>query len=200
VPTKLHDPEKARLFLGEARDKDGVKKVELTLKYPDDDPRVEQACREIARQLAALGDGAKCPMRLKLQGLPPHKLRQALEKRDYDLAYHHVDYASEAYWLWPLFDVHAEARAPGGSNYLGYVNDAELESLFRQAMSHRDFAQLRDITNNIHATLYERMPLIPLWQLDTLIAVHPALTPIQLDPLLVFGDVAEWRLKTGSGE
>ena len=39
------------------------------------------------------------------------------------------------------------------------------------------------------------MPLIPLWQLDTHVALHPALRPTRLDPLLIFDDVAEWKLE-----
>jgi ABC-type transport system substrate-binding protein len=196
VPADLYDPERARELLAKARDEDRLARVEVTLKYPDDDPHVGQACREIARQLAALGDGAKCPIRLKLVGLPPHALARALRQRDYELAYHHIDYASEAYWLWPLFDTRMAALAPGGANYLGYSNDGVLEGLFRAAMSHRDFARVREITHDIHAHLAEKMPLVPLWQLDTHIAVHPDLTPAELDPLLVFGGVAEWKLKT----
>jgi peptide/nickel transport system substrate-binding protein len=194
VPASLYNVEKARSFLGAAQ-KDGIVKVELTLKYPNDDPHVEMACREIARQLAALGESVQCPVTLKLIGLPPHQLREALERRDYQLAYHHVDYGSEAYWLWPLFDNSPQALAEGGSNYLGYANDGVLVSLFRRAMAHRDFSRVRELSHDIHARLFETMPLIPLWQLDTHLAVHPDLTPSQLDPLLVFGGVAHWKLK-----
>jgi peptide/nickel transport system substrate-binding protein len=194
VPADLYNIEKARSFLGQAQ-KEGITKVELTLKYPNDDPRVEAACREIARQLTALGDSVKCPITLRLIGLQPHSLKQALEKRDYQLAYHHLDYGSEAYWLWPLFDPSQEALAEGGPNYLHYTNDAELVSLLQKAMEQRDFDRLREQTHNIHAHLFEKMPFLPLWQLDTHIAVHPNLIVTRLDPLLVFGDVARWKLK-----
>ena len=39
------------------------------------------------------------------------------------------------------------------------------------------------------------MPLIPLWQLDTHVAVHPSLRPAALDPLLVFDRVEDWKLE-----
>jgi ABC-type transport system substrate-binding protein len=195
----LLDPEKARdkarVLLAGARDKDGLKEVELTLKYPNDDPRVDLACREMARQLAVLGEGAKCPIPLKLLALSPDQLRHDLERRDFELAYHHHDFASEAYWLWPLFDSRAEALRPGGSNYLGY-HDADLEGMLRDQMAQRDFARVRKLSHDVHAHLVALMPFIPLWQLDTHIAVHPDLTPIRLDPLVIFGDVAHWRLKT----
>jgi ABC-type transport system substrate-binding protein len=195
VPMKLFDPERARALLVQAKEKEGLAKVGLTLKYPRDDPRAELACREIARQLAALGSSAQLP--LKIQPVPalPHELRTALSGGHYDLAYHHLDYANEAYWLWPLFDDRPEALQPGGSNYLGYQDDARLVSLFRRALGTRDFAKVREITHDIHDHLSERMPLIPLWQLDTHLAIHPDLAPTPLDPLRIFGDVAEWRLK-----
>jgi hypothetical protein len=37
------------------------------------------------------------------------------------------------------------------------------------------------------------MPLIPLWQLHTHIAIHRDLAVVGLDPLKVFTNVEEWR-------
>ena len=39
------------------------------------------------------------------------------------------------------------------------------------------------------------MPLIPLWQLDRHIAMGSGVKPVPFDPLLVFGDVDQWRLE-----
>ena len=40
------------------------------------------------------------------------------------------------------------------------------------------------------------MPFIPLWQLDTHVAVHSTLNiPVTIDPLLVFTDVETWTLE-----
>jgi hypothetical protein len=39
------------------------------------------------------------------------------------------------------------------------------------------------------------MPVIPLWQLDVLVAVHPDLATGPLDATHPFGDAARWRLK-----
>jgi peptide/nickel transport system substrate-binding protein len=196
VPPDLFDLQRAQALLAQAKEKDSLGPVELTLKYPDDDPRVGLACREIARQLAALGDSVKCPLHLKLVPLPPRRLRAALAQRDYELAYHHHDYDSEAYWLWPLFDTHPEALAPGGSNYLGYRNDGDLASMLQEAMSRADFPQVRSIVHNLHAHLLERMPLVPLWQLDRHIVVHADLVSTPVDPLVIFANPAEWHLKT----
>jgi hypothetical protein len=38
------------------------------------------------------------------------------------------------------------------------------------------------------------MPFIPLWQLDTHLAIHKDLTLLNLDPLRVFTHVEKWRL------
>src|SRR5262249_37062460 len=109
-------------------------------------------------------------------------------------AYHHIDFPDANFWLWPMFDPSPDALRPGGANYLGYENDAKLQNLFRSALSAREFTTLRDQQHLIHAHLVERMPLIPLWQLHTTIAVHPSLVPVGLDPLLVFPSVLEWKL------
>jgi peptide/nickel transport system substrate-binding protein len=164
----------------------------LTLKYPTGDAQVAQACQLIRDQVAALDAGIE----LVLEPRPPHELWADVEvKRAYDLAYYHHDYASEAYWLWPLLDSREAARS-GSRNYLGY-EDAELDSDFRKAMGHRELAEVQRYTHRIHQRLFDRMPLIPLWQLDTHIAYHPNLQdlPRHIDPLLVFTDVDQWRLE-----
>jgi hypothetical protein len=43
--------------------------------------------------------------------------------------------------------------------------------------------------------MWAKMPMIPLWQLDTVIAVHKRLTPSRIDPLVIFADVERWRLE-----
>jgi hypothetical protein len=126
----------------------------------------------------------------------PHELRELVEvTHEYDLAYYTHDFESEAYWLWPLFDPSPAACDKGGSNFLGYVNDSELQSQFRLAMSHRKFEEVRSATRAVTALLEKKsMPLIPLWQLDKHLAyrkvVKPAGTP---DPLLVFTQIDRWR-------
>jgi hypothetical protein len=127
--------------------------------------------------------------------LSPDKLRHDLEQRDYQLAYHHYDFGSEDFWLGSLLDNRPEALRTGGSNYLGF-HDPTLERILLARMSQRDFTRIRDLSHDLHAHFVERMPFIPLWQLDTHVVVHPDLTPTRLDPLLIFADVARWRLKS----
>ena len=188
VPLRLHNRAMAETLLR------GVKaaRVELELKYPNDDPRVEAACRAMAEQLSDLGAKESRPVTLRLVGLPPHQLQRDVWARKYQLAYWHHDYATDLYSLWPLFDPRAEALE-SGSNFLGYKDDGSLVELLQKAASYRDFAQVKRLTHDIHVALFEKMPLVPLWQLDYHIAVHPALTVPLLDPRAVFATIEEWR-------
>jgi ABC-type oligopeptide transport system substrate-binding subunit len=155
---------------------------------------VERACEDIAAQLAGLGESVGWPIQVTPVGLPLKQLNEDLGQHDYQLAYHCLDYRSEAYWLGPLFDTRPEALAKGGTNFLGY-EDAELQKLFQGTLGRRDFAEVRKQTHALHARLHQRMPLIPLWQLDTHVGLHPSLRPTHLDPLLIFDDVANWKLE-----
>jgi ABC-type transport system substrate-binding protein len=114
--------------------------------------------------------------------------------RKYQLAYWHHDYPTDLFSLWSLFDPRDEALDKG-SNFLGYKDDGSLVELLQKAASYRDFAQVKRLTHDIHVALYEKMPLVPLWQLDYHIAVHPTLTVPLLDPRCVFGTIDEWRLE-----
>jgi ABC-type oligopeptide transport system substrate-binding subunit len=190
VPTDLYNPALAKSKAKKALTKLNTDAVNLTLKYSNDDPRVEKACKEICAQVARLGVAVK----LTPTPLSPREFQEAITKRDYELAYCHHDYASDVYWLFPLFDPDKSARDPGGSNFLQYENDSELVSLFHKAMNHRNFQEVKKLTHDIHAHLYETMPLIPLWQLHSHLAVHPHLQTGTLDPLRVFANVEEWKL------
>jgi ABC-type transport system substrate-binding protein len=190
VPARLANLATAETFLR------GVKAatVELELKYPDDDPRVEAACRALAGQLADLGRRVDKSIQLRLVGLPPHQLQRDVMARNYQLAYFHHDFATDLFSLWPLFDPREEAMETG-SNYLGYKDDGSLVELLQRAASFRDFNQVVPLTHDIHVMLFEHMPLVPLWQLEYHIAVHPDLQLPLLDPRAVFGTIDEWRLE-----
>src|SRR5207249_3098802 len=131
--------------------------IELELKFPNDDPRVQAACRAMAEQLSDIGAKAGRPLKLKLVPLAPHKLRADVLARDYQLAYWHHDFANDLYSLWPLFDPSAEA-VETGSNFLGYKDDGTLVELLQKAGAHRDFTEVKRLTHDIHVQLFERMP------------------------------------------
>ncbi|MBI3408099.1 MAG: ABC transporter substrate-binding protein [Planctomycetes bacterium] len=192
VPADLHQPELARSLAKKAAADLGA--VRLTLKYPAHTPGAKEACEAMERQLAKLFADASAKIELQLVPVSERQMQEALSKREFDLAYHHIDFPDDNFWLWPMFDPSDGALHPGGANYLGYVNDAKLQSLFSSATNTREFTTLRDLQHSIHAHLVERMPLIPLWQLHAAIAIHPSFVPVGLDPLLVFPNVLEWKL------
>jgi peptide/nickel transport system substrate-binding protein len=192
VPDDPYQPELARSLAKKVGQTSS--QLELSLKYPAGAPGVKEACAAIAEQVTKLFADANVKITLTLVPLAPQEMRAALQSRDYELAYHHWDFADDNYWLWPLFDPHPDALRPGGSNFLGYDNDAKLQTLLRSAMSHRQFSAVRDIQHSIHAHLYERMPFIPLWQLSRTSAVHSSLSAPMLDPQRPFANILDWRI------
>jgi ABC-type transport system substrate-binding protein len=178
----------AKPFFTEAKNA-GADKA-LSLLYPADDPRVGLAVQKIHDQLKA-----ELGMDVQLKPLPPRELREQVEgKHDYDLAYYHYDYPSDAFWPGPLFDPEA-AEVPHGSNFLGYVNDGDLLQQLGKVREHRDPQEVQKAAKVLHQVFFEKMPFIPLWQLDTHVAMTHALKPTPFDPLLVFTDIDHWRLE-----
>jgi peptide/nickel transport system substrate-binding protein len=193
VPADLYDVGKARALFRQAAKALG--KIQLTLKFPADDPRLAGACADMCEQIQQVAASAGVQLGIQPMALEPRDFKKALEQRDYDLAYHYWDFEDETYWLWPLFDTHPSAMQAGGSNILGYDNDSRLEELFRQAHEHRQFAKVREFTHHIHAHLVQKMPLIPLWQLHRHIVVPPILHASELDPLHVFLHAETWKME-----
>ena len=64
-------------------------------------------------------------------------------------------------------------------------------------MGHREFAKVQQLTRRIHDIIFHKMPFIPLWQLDTHIAIHKDVDYHQmpLDPLRVFANAEKWKLE-----
>ncbi len=189
VPKRLHNPDRARAFFKRVGEKSGP--LVLRLAYPSTDKQVAMACQVIRNQI----ERASTDLDLKIDLVPmsPHKLRTAVYKGNYDLAYMSWDYESEFYWLWPMFD--PKATKPGGSNFLGYKNDANLAGALLSRMEQTDFKNVLRITHEIHAQLNERVPLIPLWQLDIFVIVRRGVRVKIDDPLHIFRNVAEWTAR-----
>jgi peptide/nickel transport system substrate-binding protein len=188
IPPDLFDVDKAKTWKGRV-DAAGVRFGALSLKYPDNDRDVENAMKLLKEQVQKTTN-----FEIELKRMSPADLRRDVEMtHDYELAYYHFDYASEAYWLWPLFD--PRCTGPGGANYMGYAQDSDLESLFRNTMGFRDFHEVAERTHLIHNAIVAQMPLIPLWQLDTHVAYVTGVHPEPFDPLLVFTDIEHWQIK-----
>jgi ABC-type transport system substrate-binding protein len=186
APAILYKPAAAVAEIAEAKKAGNIET--LTLKYPQGDPRIDKAMKLLAEQVKKIG------VTLELTPLEAHALhKDVVLTNDYDLAYMHYDYPSEAYWLYPLLD--PRGAIPGGRNYLGYEGDGDLDQLFRRAMSYRDPAEVRKLTYLIHEMLLQKMPFIPLWQLDVLVVRQEDVRTVPFDPLLVFTDVEQWKLE-----
>jgi ABC-type transport system substrate-binding protein len=164
--------------------------ADLSLKYPNNDIQVGKAMEALRAQLQK-----ELGITLKLQALPPAALRLDVEgTQRYDLAYYHYDYGSEMYWLLPLF----QPTGIGGincTNYFNYVNDGALMAQFQQINVRCDFKEVQKCDHVLHGMFFDKMPFIPLWQLDTFAVLHPNLQTVPFDPLLVFSDVERWALE-----
>ncbi len=186
------------------KEKSNLRAARLSLKYPRGDAQVEGAMQAIRDQVQK-----ELGIPLELQEMEPHELREAVQvTHNYDLAYFFHDYPDHTFWVWPLFD--PRGNREGGMNYLGYVPNARVQSLFREAMSYRSFAQVRELTQTLHEVLYhQEVPFVPLWQLDRHIAYRDRLKlyngnhkivldenkPAALDPLYLLRTIDGWKLE-----
>jgi ABC-type oligopeptide transport system substrate-binding subunit len=192
VPEELFRAEDARAAARKAGKL--LAKAEWSLKYPDGDPRLHAAFKELAEQVANVLAAADVKVVIRPTPLSPRALQKAVRELDFDLVYQHLDLPDSPLSLRPLFDPHADAVAPGGSNFLGYDQDADLQKFLSSAVHHREFAAVQRAMQDVHARLRETMPLIPLWQLPYTVAVHSKLRVPDFDPLAVFGNVVQWKL------
>jgi ABC-type transport system substrate-binding protein len=188
--SQVFDPDRARKLLKDTK----LSAISLQLKYPNNDPRVAGACQAMQEQFKRLGASADCPITIELVPLAPHQLRRDLLLGDYQLAYWHHDFPNDTYSLWSLLDFRMDDNKNKVANYLGYSEDGTLSRLLVKASSYRDFKEVQKQTHDLHDHLYMTMPLIPLWQLDVHIAVHPDLALPAVDPLRVFSNIEQWKL------
>jgi ABC-type transport system substrate-binding protein len=171
----------------------------LTLDYANDyaklgenDTESKQACQQIAKQLQAFHIDVKVQ-----PASTPEELHEKVEgTHDYQLAYYYYDYPSGAFNLWPLFD--PKALGGNGTNFLGYRDDSAFTAPIQEMLAHRDFETLQKLTGQIQDQFHEKVPFIPLWQLDTHVAVHRDLKVGTIDPLRVFPGVENWKLEHSS--
>ena len=65
----------------------------------------------------------------------------------------------------------------------------------------RHFQDVREMAHAIHRRMLDsEMPIIPLWQLDSLYAYRKGrLKPPAVDPLRVFAQSERWRVNAGGG-
>jgi len=216
VPDRVPDLFKEQLastLLGNRVTQQGAMK--LTLKYPNDDIAVGLAMAKVREQIEKLSQppGQEQKISIELIALSPAELRRQVGvEHNYELAYMSHDYSNDLFSLAGLFD--PNAAGPYGRNYMSYLvagtgtdeADRRLEQLLRETYYHRDFrGDLRAKTHELHQLFIDRMPFVPLWQLDRHLVTHQKLqielrdtkgpdVPTLLDPVRIFTQVAEWKL------
>lgn len=192
VPADPYDPDRAR---SSAKKAVGERKtLRFSLKYPAEDSQAALACRAMAGVWKKVFDEAGCTLTVDLQAVPAAKLRAQVYEHDYDLAWWDLDFPDGNHRIWPLFDPRPPALARGGSNFLGYQGDAKMQALLLAARAYRSFTVAREQHHNLHAYLYERMPVIPLWQLQRHFAFRPSVRPGPLNAHAPLADAARWQV------
>jgi ABC-type oligopeptide transport system substrate-binding subunit len=188
VPPNLFNPELAQSKLGEHD-------VALTLKYPDDDPRVEQACREIQAQIKKAIGKDKRGVRLELAKRSPGQLKKDVDDRAYELAYYHIDYPDNTFTLWPLFEDSEDALSKGGANFL-MARSPSLQAVFGKLRGgSSDFKTVQERTHQVPSNIVEGMHLIPLWQIDTHVVFRGVDPGDRFDRQRVFTNIERWKLE-----
>lgn len=160
----------------------------LDFYYPSGNPETEAACKQIEASLAAL----KIPVKVTAE--QPEKFYQrVVGTQHFDLAYWRHDFADETYWLGELLN--PEAKARGHSNFMGYQPDKETAGLLQDLKRHKRFPHVQALTHAIHDHLARNAVVIPLWQVDTYVAVSPKVKNFESDRYTLFHNVQNWTLE-----
>jgi ABC-type transport system substrate-binding protein len=182
------DLDKSSDLLKNARDKDlGGAVPTLSLKYPLEALGAKEACEAIRTQLLPRG------ITLKVEGVPQRDLARELARAEpnFDLVYWCYDFEDERLSLRPLFDV--SGLVEDGRNYVGSTGG--LDQLFDNIQNHRDLVYNQKRSFEVHRAVVDRMLLVPLWQIDTHVAMTRKLKFNHLHPILIFDHVELWTLE-----
>jgi peptide/nickel transport system substrate-binding protein len=189
--------------------------LDLKLLYNKDEAKGLAVCQAIKGQLEQASTmGSRQLIRVEIVGLDADKYREKLYlEHDYDLALTSFDYQDDLFSLSEWLDPSAAGR--NGRNFLGYLaegsNPTDADRRFKRLLD--DVGQYRDFNNQVkekmwdlHAMVNQRVPFIPLWQLDRVMLIHrdleisvdrPDVTipASRLDPAVLFTGVEMWRFK-----
>ena len=183
VPKSWHQPAVASTLARSLAAK--RKSLVLSLKFAGSRALAD----DLIAQWHAAAKSAGWDLRIEPTPLSAAGLADALRRHDYDLALTHEDAGDEIPRLAALFD--PRTLDPGGSNSLGAVLPEPLRlELFRT----RQFPRLIERVHNLHAHLYETMPLIPLRQAAPIvIGLAPHWQAAPIDGTRPFADWSTWR-------
>lgn len=178
-------------YLAKARQALNGRIPKLKLLYPvrdQGDTETKQACAQIKTQLAAAG------IEIELEEAKPNVfIRRVVVDQIFDLAYWRHDFKDETYWLWPLLNP-ADGNK-GGANFMGYEPDKQLHDLFDRVLSHKMFRTIQTTTHEIHKSIAREAVIIPLWELDTYVAVSDAVENAEFSAMTLFENIDAWKVR-----
>lgn len=191
--------------------------AELRLAYSTGDPQGQAVCEKIKEHVESLFKGGTGKgLTLILEPHEPRELhRLVFNEHRYDLAYVPYDFADDWHPLGLAAMLDPGAAIPGGRNFTEYLatgtnsqpEDRDLGNELAAQLDYRDFeGQIKPRTRRIHQLFNDRMPFVPLWQLDRHMLVNTGLrvfvddstepSPIQsLNPTVLFQNVGRWRIE-----
>ncbi|MEO8165743.1 MAG: ABC transporter substrate-binding protein, partial [Betaproteobacteria bacterium] len=165
--------------------------ITLRLLYPvlgQDDTETKRACAMIKDQLAAVG------ITIELEDVNPNVfIQRVVDQQGFDLAYWRHDFKDETYWLEPLLDPTDTGK--GGANFMGYVPDKQLSDLFIRVLNHKEFRTIQSTTHEIHKMISREAVIIPLWELDTYVAVGDAVEDAEFSAMTLFENIDNWKIR-----
>jgi len=161
---------------------------------PRGDPALAAAMTALAEQIQTNLSEVH-PVKIDLKAVSADTLKNDLETTNFDLAYWHYDFPDDTFWLGPLFAPKKPFNnAANAENIFGF-DDPVLLAELKKSIDYRDFGEMQKCTHRIHRILVDQVPVIPLWQLDPLHALHQSVKATPFDPQRVFTDIEKWRLK-----
>lgn len=150
-------------------------KIPLVLAYPQS-PQARAICGAIAAQLDLVG------IDCKLKPLPPGETEDPAH--DYDLLY-----VEAAIWE-PL----SEARRLFAPSGVAPTSSPYINADLRRLDEARSWQEVATRLQQLHRTIYNEIPLIPLWQTYDFAAVRVNLKNVPQRPIWLYSDILEWQL------
>lgn len=150
-------------------------KIPLVMAYPQT-PQARAIAGSIAAQLDLVG------IDCKLKPLPPGEVEDPTH--DYDLLY-----VEAAMWE-PLSDTR-RLFAPNG---VAPTSSPYINADLRRLDEARSWQQVATRLQQLHRTIFDEVPLIPLWQTYDYAAVRTNLKNVPQRPIWLYNDLPEWQL------
>ncbi len=180
-----HNPELAKSLVQGLKNRGLGVLLDITLKFPSDDLKVERACVEMRNQLNDAGIRVRAEKRME------NNLHDEIYgSGDFDLVY--TSYSlDDTMDVSPLFDF--EQIGSYRPNFAAYKNP-DLNVLFTEIKKTPDPQRIKDLSWEIHATVARDLAIIPLWQLDNYVAFKAAVQNVKVHPYYLFGAPEEWSI------